>query len=136
MTITRRRAAQTLGAIRLVNGAAALFTPKLMIRLLRVDPDAHPQMIYFMKMFGIRTILLGVQLFSLEGEDLDRAMRTGILIHASDTAAAAVAGITGQLPKRAAMSGTAISTLNTVLAVYGSGLIGNPGAISELLGAV
>ena len=123
MTLTRTQAARTLGAIRLVNGAAALLTPRLMARTLRVDPDKHAPMIYFMKMFGIRTVVIGVQLLTAEREELQRAMRIGILIHASDTIAAAVAGITGRLPKRAATTGTVISMINTALAVYGSGVI-------------
>lgn len=123
MILTRRRAAQTLGVIRLVNGLAALLAPKLMARAMRVDPDEHPQMLYFMKLFGIRTVLLGLHLLSAEGKDLQRAMGTGILIHASDTTAAAVALFKGQLPRRAAMTATLISTINTALAVYGSGLV-------------
>ena len=124
MTLTRKQAAQILGGIRLVNGAAALLTPKLMARVLRVNPQEHPQMIYFMKMFGIRTVLLGLHLFQAKGDDLEAAMRLGIIIHGSDTAAAAVAGLKHQLPARAAFTGTLISMLNTALAVHGSGLVG------------
>jgi hypothetical protein len=125
VTITRRQAARTLGAIRLVNGTAALLTPRFMTRVLRVDAEHHGPMIYFMKMFGVRTVLLGLELLTAEGEDLERKLRAGVLIHASDTLAAAVAGITGQLPKRAAVTGTLTSMLNTSLALYGSGLIGH-----------
>jgi hypothetical protein len=128
MPLTRRQAARALGTIRLINGSAALLAPRFMARTLQVDPDEHPQMIYFMKMFGIRTVLLGLHLLSAEGEDLERAMRTGVVIHASDTMAAAVAGVKGQLPTRAALTGTLTSAVNTFLALYGSGLIGREGA--------
>jgi hypothetical protein len=96
-----------------------------MIRVLRVNAEQHGPMIYFMKMFGVRTVLLGVELLTADGENMERKLRTGVLIHASDTVAAAVAGITGQLPKRAALTGTLTSMLNTTLALYGSGLIGH-----------
>jgi hypothetical protein len=123
MSDKRKHAAQVLGVIRLVNGGAALLTPRLMARVLGVNPDEHPQMIYFMRMFGIRTVLLGVQLLATEGEDLDRAMQVGIIIHASDTLAAGAAAATHGLPKRTALNGMLISGLNTVLALYGSGIL-------------
>jgi len=36
---------------------------------------------------------------------------------------ATIAGVRGELPKRAAVTGTLISAVNTALAVYGSGII-------------
>jgi hypothetical protein len=123
MILTRKRAAQTLGVIRLVNGGAALFAPRSMARVMGIDPDEHPQMMYFMRMFGIRTVLLGLHLLTAEGEDLERAMRLGIVIHASDTAAATIALVTGALPRRAAVTAVVISKVNTALAIYGSGLL-------------
>ena len=123
MTLTRTQAARALGAIRLVNGVAALAMPRVMARTLRVDAREHAPMIYFMRMFGIRTVLIGLQLLTAEGEELEQAMRSGIIIHASDTLTAAIAGVRGELPKRAAVTGTLISAVNTALAVYGSGII-------------
>lgn len=125
MILTRKRAAQTLGVIRLVNGGAALFAPKSMARVMGIDPEEHPQMMYFMRMFGIRTVLLGLHLLTADGEELERAMRIGIVIHASDTAAASIALFTGALPKRAAVTAVVISKVNTALAIYGSGIIGH-----------
>lgn len=125
MILTRKRAAQTLGVIRLVNGGAALLVPRTMARVMGIDTDEHPQMVYFMRMFGIRTVLLGLHLLSAEGEELERAMRIGIVIHATDTAAAGIALVTGALPRRAAITALVISKVNTGLAVYGSGLVGH-----------
>jgi len=68
-----------------------------MARVMGIDTDEHPQMVYFMRMFGIRTVLLGLHLLSAEGEELERAMRIGIVIHATDTAAAGIALVTGLL---------------------------------------
>ena len=47
-------------------------------------------------------------------------MQLGIVIHASDTAAAAAGGIRGELPPRVAALLTGISTVNTTLAILGS----------------
>jgi hypothetical protein len=68
-------------------------------------------------MFGIRTVLLGSDLLLLRGEQLQRATRIAVAIHASDTACAAFAGLRRELPRRAAVATTTISAINTCLAV-------------------
>jgi hypothetical protein len=120
MPITRGHAQKALAAIRLVNGGAALFIPKRMAKTIGVDPDAHPAVIYVLRLFGIRTILIGLDLLTAEGEHLENSFRLGILIHASDATAAAIAGMRQQLPKRSAITATVISTVNTALAIIGS----------------
>ncbi|MEA2703321.1 MAG: hypothetical protein QOJ69_1709 [Actinomycetota bacterium] len=115
----RRKIARTaLGVIRLVNGAGSLFAPKFMAKRFGVDAEANPSVIYIMRLFGVRTIILGLELLLLKDEDKVRdAVRVGVLIHASDTTAAVIAGVTGQLPKKAAATGAVISAVNTALAV-------------------
>src|SRR2546428_790069 len=107
----------TLGLIRLANGTAALLAPGAMARLFGVDPEASPAMLYVLRLFGIRTVILGGQLLVLQGERLEEALRLGVLIHAADATAALTAGLRGRLPRRAALVGTAISTANTALAL-------------------
>jgi uncharacterized protein YjeT (DUF2065 family) len=106
-----------LGIIRSINGLAALFTPKRMVRRLGGDTDTNGIAIYVLRMFGIRTVLLGAQLFLLEGERRQEALRTGVVIHASDATAALIAGVTRQLPRKIAALVFAISSVNTALAV-------------------
>jgi hypothetical protein len=106
-----------LGIIRSVNGLAALFTPKRMVRRLGADPDTNGVAIYVLRMFGIRTVLLGAQLFLLEGERRQEALRTGVVIHASDATAALIAGVTRQLPRKVAALVFVISSVNTALAI-------------------
>jgi hypothetical protein len=113
----RRYARYALAGIRLVNGAAALLAPALLLRRLGVDPQANPAAFYALRMFGIRTVVIGAELLLLDGEELDRALRTGVLIHASDVLAAASAGATRRLPPRSAAVATLISTVNVGLAV-------------------
>jgi hypothetical protein len=118
----RRKVASTsLGVIRLVNGTGALLAPKFMAARFGVDAESNPSVIYIMRLFGVRTIIVGLELLLLKDEDrLREAMKVGILIHASDATAAVIAGVKGQLPPKAAATGAVISGVNTVLAVVGA----------------
>ncbi len=71
-------------------------------------------------MFGIRTVVLGIELLFGDPETRERSLRAGVVIHASDTLSAATAGIRGDLPPLTATALTGISTLNTILSVVGS----------------
>ncbi len=115
----RRKVCRTiLGVVRLVNGTGALLAPKFMAKRFGVDAEANPSVIYIMRLFGVRTIILGLEFLILKDEDKIRdAARVGVLIHASDTTAAIIAGATGQLPVKAAATGAVISAVNTGLAV-------------------
>ncbi|MEV8531435.1 hypothetical protein [Streptomyces sp. NPDC051211] len=105
----------TLAGIRLVNGVAALLAPQMMARRLGADPT-RPALIYALRMFGVRTVVLGAELLLLKDADaLRRALRVGTLIHASDALSAAQAGRAGTLPPGPAMAATAISTVNVAL---------------------
>jgi hypothetical protein len=103
--------------IRIVNGAAALFAPRLMAKILGVEPDKSPAVLYVLRMFGVRTLVIGTELLVSEGEQLENALRVGIAIHASDTVAAVIAGFRHQLPARHAATTTLISSINTGLAI-------------------
>jgi hypothetical protein len=106
-----------LASIRLFNGTVALLAPTMLAQRLGVKPDAAPAGAYVLRLFGIRTILIGVELLVLDGDDLDRCLRNGVLIHASDAISAATAGARKQLPAAAAATATGISTVNVLLAV-------------------
>jgi hypothetical protein len=108
--VTARR---LLGAIRIANGSAALFAPAKLAARLGADPAESPALLYAFRMFGVRTVLIGRDVF--RGEP--RALRAAPLIHASDTIAAALAAASGKMPRRAGVLITAISALNTVLAL-------------------
>ena len=117
----RAWAPRILGGIRLFNGAAALLVPGTVARRLGVDPDANPAPIYPLRMFGVRTVVIGAELLlPQEEEERTLAMRTGILIHASDTLAAGLGGLRGQLPPPTAALLTGVSAVNTALAIVGS----------------
>ncbi|MFJ8104857.1 hypothetical protein [Streptomyces sp. NPDC096132] len=107
-----------LAGVRIFNGAAGLLAPDLLIS--RLDPDRDPPSpaaVYAFRLFGIRTILLGLDLLTDRGERLREDLRDGVLIHGSDTATAATLGLSGRLPPRTATLTTLISAANTALAV-------------------
>jgi hypothetical protein len=106
-----------LATIRLFNGVAALFVPATLARQLGVDPAANPAALYALRLFGVRTVLIGVQLLLRDEGLRAHSLRVAPAIHALDASAALIAGERGQLPRRAATTAAIISTVNTVLAI-------------------
>ncbi|MFH8800744.1 hypothetical protein ACH4F6_14275 [Streptomyces sp. NPDC017936] len=117
--VTRPASLYALAGIRVFNGATGLLAPDLLIR--RLDPDAReplsPAAIYAFRLFGIRTVLLGLDLLTYRDERLREDLREGVLIHGSDTATAAMLALSGRLPPRTGALTTLISATNTALAV-------------------
>ncbi len=110
----RDHARIALAAIRLVNGTMALLTPEMMLRRLGADPAANQVASYPLRMFGIRTVVLGVDL--LAGGPVQQKGRVGVVIHATDAVSAITAGLRRQLPARVALVAAGISLANTALA--------------------
>jgi hypothetical protein len=110
-------ARKTLAIIRIFNGAAGLLAPEWLLGRLGVDTTRDRSGTYPFRMFGIRTILIGLDLLLLTGEDLCRAEKLAVLIHASDTLSAAVTTARGDLPRRQGLVAVGISAVNTGLGV-------------------
>ena len=115
MPLRREHARIALAAIRLVNGTLALLAPEVMLRRLGADPRTNQVAVYPLRMFGIRTVVLGVEL--LAGGSLQHKGKVGVIIHAADAASAIMAGLRRQLPPRVAAVAAAISVTNTALAL-------------------
>ena len=115
MMIGRDHARIALATIRLVNGTMALLAPEMMLRRLGADPAVNGVAVYPLRMFGIRTVLLGAEL--LTDGSVQQKGQVGILIHATDAASAITAGLRRQLPARVAIVAAGISLTNTALAV-------------------
>jgi hypothetical protein len=111
------RARLLLGGIRLLNGAVALLAPWLIVRRFGDDADEHPVSAYALRMFGVRTVLIAIDLFSADGPVRSHAMRVAPVIHASDTVAAVLAARSGKVPRQSAIAIVVISGLNTALSV-------------------
>ena len=103
-----------LAAIRIFNGALALGAPDVLTRRLGAEPTGVNN--YAFRLFGVRTVLLAVELLLAEGPLREHVRRTALIVHASDTTAAALGAWRGELPPRAALTTVLISGVNTVLA--------------------
>jgi hypothetical protein len=112
-----RTARCALAGIRIVNGGLALAAPSVIIERFDEKPADDSAAVYGLRMFGVRTVLLGVDLVTLTGSPLRRALGQAVIIHATDTAAAAALGISGRVKPGTAIPLTLISMTNTVLAV-------------------
>jgi uncharacterized protein YjeT (DUF2065 family) len=105
-----------LGVIRLTNGLVALLAPGLLAERLGRAGERNSAAQYLLRMFGIRTVFLGLDLL-VRGEDRrSEALRRAPIIHASDVLAVVMAGAARQIPVRAAAAGFGISCLNLWLA--------------------
>jgi hypothetical protein len=107
-----------LGAVRIAAGTTGLLAPAMIInRFGEGDPRENPAAVYGLRLFGIRTILIGADLLRLHGRDLDHALRVAPLIHASDTATVLTLQRHKQLSPERARPLALISGHNPVLAV-------------------
>ncbi|HYW28129.1 MAG TPA: hypothetical protein VE953_28410 [Terriglobales bacterium] len=110
---------RALAAIMLTNGSLALLAPRWLAGRLGVRAETQPASVYVLRMFGIRTVLVAADL-CLEPRRRRRALRQGILMHATDAGAALVAAALGELPVREGLMAAGISTVNTLLCLAGS----------------
>ncbi|MGY1690648.1 hypothetical protein [Geodermatophilus sp. SYSU D01105] len=110
-----------LAGVRLTMGTAGLLAPGLVIRRLDIDPAVQPGMRYPLRMFGIRTVLIGAELLDRDARRRWHAEQLAPLVHGSDTVSAFLAWRRGDLPRRAGAMATAISAVNLVLALANLG---------------
>ena len=108
---------QVLAGIRLVNGGLALSVPNVLGGRLGVNTATSPGLGYAFRLFGVRTVLIGVHLWRAPAEADNPVVRDTVLIHGADTAAALAVYKLGELPRRGAMLAVGISAFNTALAV-------------------
>jgi hypothetical protein len=106
-----------LAGIRVINGGIALIAPGVIIRRFDEDPADDNAAIYGLRMFGVRTVVLGIDLMALTGDSLRRALGQAVIIHGTDTATAAFLGFGGRVKPHTAIPLTLISMTNTALAI-------------------
>jgi hypothetical protein len=106
-----------LAGVRLTTGTAGLLAPGLLIRRLGIDPADQPGMRYPFRMFGIRTVLIGLDLLRGNGADRRSAELLAPVVHGTDTVSAFLAWRRGDLPSRAGGTATAISAVNLGLSL-------------------
>jgi len=66
----------TLACIRIFNGTASLVAPSAFARRLGTDADGEGSAVHIARMFGIRTILVGVDLLSRDPAARSDSQRT------------------------------------------------------------
>jgi hypothetical protein len=115
--LTPRRARYALGVSRLVNGSLALAVPSKLVKTFGEDPADNGPALYALRLFGVRTVVLALQLLLADDASLPTHLKYAVWIHGSDTASALTAGVRHELPARAAATGTLLSSLNTLFAV-------------------
>jgi hypothetical protein len=107
-----------LGVVRIVNGALGLFAPALIIGRFGGDaPAGNAAAIYGLRLFGIRTVLIGADLLRRHGSELEHALRAAPIIHASDTATVLALRRSKRLSPELARPLLLVSGTNTALAV-------------------
>lgn len=106
-----------LGGIRFVNGTLGLLAPAFLTKRLGVEAPASEPAYYPFRLFGVRTAIIGAQLWLAPPEQRRRDLQLAVVIHASDTAAALTAAVREELPRDKALMTTALSAFNTTLAV-------------------
>jgi ribosomal protein L27 len=111
------KARYALAAIRIINGGVGLLAPAVIIKQFGENPDRSPAATYGLRLFGVRTVLIGADLITQRGKPLEHTSGQAVAIHASDTITAAMLGTSGHLRPRTAVPLTLISALNTALAV-------------------
>ncbi|MGR6967792.1 hypothetical protein ACU610_25355 [Geodermatophilus sp. URMC 61] len=121
MTSSADLARVLLAGVRLTMGTAGLLAPGLVIRRLDIDPATQPGMRYPLRMFGIRTVLIGAELLTPDAPRRWHAEQLAPVVHGSDTVSAFLAWRRGDLPRRAGAMATAISAVNLVLALANLG---------------
>jgi hypothetical protein len=117
VSVNSLNALRALAIIRLVNGGLGLLAPNILVRRLGAPAGGDTVANYPFRMFGIRTLFLGWDLLILRGPDLERAVKMAVIIHASDTVSAAKGGIRHEVPRKTAVMTTAVSAVNTGLAL-------------------
>lgn len=110
------RAGVILAAIRTANGAVALVMPEVFARRMTSNVNARGVAYYPYRLFGIRTVLIGLDLVTLSGASRRRALQQAVVIHGVDTLSAAKAGMNAEVDRKFAATTTVISAINTVLA--------------------
>lgn len=101
--ITPFQAKVTLMSIRSLIGVLGWLFPNLSGRLFGIDPVENPAAPYLGRLFAARELALVAPLL-IEDDDVQRrTLQVGMAVDAADAAASVAAGVSGALPKRAAL---------------------------------
>ncbi len=128
ISFDRSTAARVTLVARCLLGAASLLVPRFTIRMLQLDPGENPSANFLIRIFGVRDIFLGVAPFLIPDPGRSTILGSATAVDLTDLAAAALAGLTGRIPPRAAVVTASAALLGAVLsaATVGRGPLGRP----------
>lgn len=107
----------TLGAVRLANGSVALAAPRWYGGKAGLDLDRDPAAVHIVRMFGVRTVLLGADVLVRPAPVRRASLLVAPLVHGADLASALTAARRGELPRKAAVTAAGFSAINLVASV-------------------
>ncbi len=128
ISLDRSTAARVTLVARCSLGAASLVVPRLTIRMLQLDIEPNPPAEFLIRIFGVRDIFLGVAPFLISDPGRSTVLGSATGVDLSDLAVAALAGLTGRIPPRAAIIISGAALIGAVLsaATTGRGPLGRP----------
>ncbi|MEL7210245.1 MAG: hypothetical protein AAGK32_18775 [Actinomycetota bacterium] len=102
--LTPAQARNALVAIRGSIGVFGLLFPRFTAKLFGIDAKANPAAVYMGRLFAVRELFMVAPFCMEDAEELqDFAIQAGVAVDAVDVVAAGAAGVSGSLPKRAAL---------------------------------
>jgi hypothetical protein len=103
-SITPSQARNALVAIRTSIGVGGLLAPRLTARLFGIDAKANPAAVYMGRLFAVRELFMVAPFFMEDAEELQElTLQGGVAVDGVDVVAATAAGLSGSLPKKAAL---------------------------------
>jgi hypothetical protein len=115
---TEEQLLQTQLAVgRIVIGGGALVAPRLTGRAFGIDPAANPAASYVGRLFGVRAVLMAVQLLTVRPEERVRVLRQNVAVDLVDAVAAVAATRAGALDRRSGAAATAAALFEAALGV-------------------
>ena len=107
-----------LAGIRMTNGAIAIVAPSIITRRFNApgETEPHPAAVYALRMFGIRTVLVALDLLHHDASTRAHAVRVAPIVHATDLCTAILISRSPRVSQSTGRIIVAISGLNTLLA--------------------
>lgn len=105
-------------------GWSAILAPRMLGRVFGLDADAERAMVYFARLFGVRQLIISYQLYQAQtpsstADEMEEALRQGILVDGCDLLSATVAGLRHDIPVRTSVMGASTAALATLLGFMG-----------------
>jgi hypothetical protein len=140
----QRRARWALALVRLLNGTLGLAAPQLLAGRVAPAEPRSTAATYAFRMFGIRTVLLAIELLVVQGKARRRALRRAVVVHGSDTVSAAALALGHRVAPRTGALLTGVSASNVALSLVALGpratadplVEGDPSPLRRVLGGL